>query len=111
MKSIERQEAAEVGATMTVPDERSRALVYPRAFLQDLRDPKITPRVPKEVRRTANWLLRDCPEPFVVEIAHKAAPGWSSQVTQNHYWRTDSLETPTNYQEVKNDCTALLATF
>lgn len=77
---------------MTVPDERSRALVYTRAFLQDLRDPRVTPRVPKKVRDTASWLLRHYPEPYVIEIAHKAAPGWYGPVPKNLHWREDALD-------------------
>ncbi len=75
---------------MTVPDERSRALVYTRAFLKDLRDPRVTPRVPKNVRDTAGWLLRHYPEPYVIEIAHKAAPGWYGPVPKNLHWRADA---------------------
>jgi hypothetical protein len=77
---------------MTVPDERSRALVYTRAFLKDLRDPRVTPRVPKNVRDTASWLLRHYPEPYVIEIAHKAAPGWYGPVPKNQHWRADALD-------------------
>ena len=77
---------------MTVPDERTRAMVYTRAFLQDLRDPGVTPRVPKTVRDTANWLLRHYPEPYVVEIAHKAAPGWYGPLPKNLHWRADALD-------------------
>jgi len=59
---------------MTVPDERSRALVYTRAFLKDLLNPAITPRVPQDVRDTARWLLRHYPEPSTVDHAHNLCP-------------------------------------
>jgi len=59
---------------MTVPTERTRAVVFAHAFLKDLLDPKITPRVPKDVRATAKWLLRHYPEPSTVEFAHSLCP-------------------------------------
>jgi hypothetical protein len=59
---------------MTIPAERTRALVYARTFLKDLLDPGVTPRVPREVRETAKWLLRHYPEPSTVEFAHNLCP-------------------------------------
>jgi hypothetical protein len=98
---------------MTVPDERSRALVYTRAFLKDLRDPGVTPRVPKNVRDTAGWLLRHYPEPYVIEIAHKAAPGWYGPVPKNQHWREEvpdaldpRLQTPAHSSSVTSTVAA-----
>jgi hypothetical protein len=59
---------------MTVPAERTRALVYTHAFLRDLLDPAKTQRVPKDVRATAKWLLRHYPEPSTVGHAHNLCP-------------------------------------
>lgn len=59
---------------MTVPAQRSFAVVYTHAFLRDLLDPKVTPRVPKDVRATAQWLLRHYPEPSTVRTAHDLCP-------------------------------------
>jgi hypothetical protein len=59
---------------MTVPVERTRAVVYAHAFLKDLLNPSITPRVPKDVRETAKWLLRHYPDPGTVNYAHNLCP-------------------------------------
>lgn len=98
---------------MTVPDERSRALVYTRAFLQDLQDPRVTSRVPKTVRDTASWLLRHYPEPYVIEIAHKAAPGWYGPVPKHLHWRADArdaldphLQTPAHSSSAQSTAAA-----
>lgn len=49
---------------MTMPDERSRALLGANQFLQDLLDPKTTPGVPRVVRERARLVLRHYPTPF-----------------------------------------------
>ena len=59
---------------MTVPDERTRALVYGHAFFRDLLNPAVTPRVSREVRETAKWLLRHYPDPGTVRYAHNVCP-------------------------------------
>jgi hypothetical protein len=59
---------------MTVPSERTRAVVYAHAFLKDLLNPSITPRVPKDVRETAKWLLRHYPDPGTVHYASNVCP-------------------------------------
>lgn len=59
---------------MTVPAERTRALVYAHVFLKDLLNPGVTPGVPKDVRETAKWLLRHYPEPSTVDYAHNLCP-------------------------------------
>lgn len=46
---------------MTLPDERTRAVLNARDFLRELLDPKKTPRVPLEVRRRARSILKHYP--------------------------------------------------
>jgi hypothetical protein len=46
---------------MTVPIERTNAVINTEKFLCDLLDPKKTPRVPKDVRAQAKRLLRHYP--------------------------------------------------
>lgn len=46
---------------MTVPSERTQAVIYTEQFLYDLCDPKKTPRVPRAVRQQAHRLLRHYP--------------------------------------------------
>lgn len=59
---------------MTIPYERTRALIETKQFLQELTDPSATPRVPKTVREAARKLLRHYPSYSDVELAHKALP-------------------------------------
>jgi hypothetical protein len=46
---------------MTVPVERTNAVIHTEKFLYDLLDPKKTPRVPEDVRAQARRLLRHYP--------------------------------------------------
>ncbi len=59
---------------MTTPYERTRALIETKSFLQELQNPKLTPRVPAAVRDIARKLLRHYPSYSEVELAHKALP-------------------------------------
>jgi hypothetical protein len=52
---------------MTLPYERFRTVNNTREFLYDLIDPKITPRIPKDVRQTAHALLRHYPTLYDME--------------------------------------------
>ena len=49
---------------MTLPIERTNAVLRTEKFLMDLRDPKKYPRVPKEVRQEAQRLLRHYPSQY-----------------------------------------------
>ena len=59
---------------MTIPFERTRALIKTKAFLQELQDPARTPQVPAAVREHALALLRHYPTYYDIERAHKALP-------------------------------------
>jgi hypothetical protein len=59
---------------MTVPFERTRALVQTKEFLAAMLDPKQTPRVPRWMRGTAKSLLKHYPNLAEIEMAHKALP-------------------------------------
>jgi hypothetical protein len=59
---------------MTLPDERYRALKCGREFLYDLIDPKKTPRVPKDIRRQALWVLRHYPDNYHFEMIAEKMP-------------------------------------
>ncbi len=59
---------------MTLPNERTRAVVQARRFLQDLLDPRVTPRVPKEIRVRAYWILRHFPLECDMEIVATKMP-------------------------------------
>ena len=49
---------------MTMPYERTRAVVNVERFLMDLRDPKKYPRIPSEVRKEASRLLKHYPSQY-----------------------------------------------
>ena len=53
---------------MTVPVERTRAVIRTQKFLFDLLDPKVTPRVPLSVRKEARNLLRHYPTEFEMNM-------------------------------------------
>ena len=59
---------------MTIPYERTRAIIETRDFLHELQDPKLTPRVPASVREIARKLSRHYPQYAEIELAHKALP-------------------------------------
>jgi hypothetical protein len=59
---------------MTLPNERTRAILNTREFLLSLLDPKKTPRVPKEIRRQAYWCLRHFPGDWDIREAARKAP-------------------------------------
>ena len=59
---------------MTLPDERYRAILYTKNFLQDLLDPQLTPKVPKNIRQRAHSLLRHFPEEFYLSMLADARP-------------------------------------
>lgn len=53
---------------MTVPIERTIAVVMTETFLMQLIDPKKTARIPKEIRKKALSLLRHYPTKGCMEI-------------------------------------------
>ena len=53
---------------MTVPVERTNAVVWTQEFLYELLDPSKTPRVPKDIRERARRLLRHYPSKYEMEI-------------------------------------------
>ena len=52
---------------MTLPNERANALYNALKFMQDLLDPKKTPKVPKVIRRQAYWVLRHYPREYELD--------------------------------------------
>jgi hypothetical protein len=53
---------------MTVPRERTNAVIFTEKFLKDLLDPKVTPRVPRAIRQRASSLLRHYPSQYHMEM-------------------------------------------
>jgi hypothetical protein len=60
---------------MTVPRERTNAVVFTESFLYDLIDPKKTPRIPKAIRQRALGLLRHYPSQFDMETISSREDG------------------------------------
>lgn len=60
---------------MTLPFERTRAVLNVEQFLLDLCDPQKTPRIPKEIRRRAGSLLKHYPSKFDMEIISNREEG------------------------------------
>jgi hypothetical protein len=60
--------------TVTIPFERTRAIVETKLFLLELMDPRVTPRVPHALRGKAKSLLKHFPTYADIEQAHKALP-------------------------------------
>lgn len=46
---------------MTMPHERTRALIFAGELLEDLRRPDLTPGIPNEIRQQALGVLRHYP--------------------------------------------------
>jgi len=49
---------------MTLPNERTNAVLNTKMLLLDLMDPKKTPRVPMAIRKRARSLLKHYPNTF-----------------------------------------------
>ena len=69
---------------MTLPDERLNALRESKAFLYRLLDPKITPRVPSEIRKEASYLLKHYPDDMVLDML----PYHAGEYFSNKGWKT-----------------------
>ena len=62
---------------MTIPTERTRAVLCTRQFLRALLDPKQTPKVPRAIRKWAYRCLRHYPHTYdLVESAGKVPRVW-----------------------------------
>lgn len=59
---------------MTLPDERTRAVQKARRFLRSLLDPKKTPRVPKQIRKEAYYVLKHFPGDLDLIIVATLSP-------------------------------------
>ena len=65
-----------ISDAMTLPAERTRAIIHTKQFLEQLLVHRLTPDVPDSVRTTAQGLLRHYPGIAELEIAHHALPEW-----------------------------------
>lgn len=65
---------------MTTPDERTRAVLQARAFLQELAQAGVNAATADAVRREARRLLRHYPGRADMSLAHDALPCWFGAV-------------------------------
>jgi hypothetical protein len=56
---------------MTLPDERYRAVIQTRKFLEEL---LTTPRLPSAVKNNARWCLRHYPTDWDMKVATRDCP-------------------------------------
>jgi hypothetical protein len=54
---------------MTLPDERYRAVLFAKKFLEELMDRNKTPRIPKNIRDRAYSILRHYPSEWDMQRA------------------------------------------
>ena len=59
---------------MTIPFERTRALILTKEFLEAMLDPKQTPRTARWMRGKAKSLLKHYPGLADIELSHKILP-------------------------------------
>lgn len=75
---------------MTMPDERTRAVVQTAEFLRDLTMPSVTSGVPRAVREEARRLLRHYPGRGDMSLAHMAMPHWFGELPDRSSAQDDS---------------------
>jgi hypothetical protein len=63
---------------MTVPVERTNAVINTEQFLLDLLDAKKTPRIPKAIRERAHGLLRHYPSKYHMDMIADKEDGSTS---------------------------------
>lgn len=59
---------------MTLPNEKTRAVLAAQTFLRDLLDPKKTPKVPKTIRRRAYAVLKHFPGSYDLLASAEVLP-------------------------------------
>jgi hypothetical protein len=67
--------------TMTLPDERYRALKQGKKLLEELCDPGRTPRVPSLVRDRARGILRHYPSDYELERIADKCPEYLDKIS------------------------------
>ena len=69
-----RRSMLDMERSVTLPDERYRALKWAESFMQDLLDPQKTPRVPKRIRAQARAVLRHYPGTYYIDQMARRSP-------------------------------------
>ena len=71
---------------MTMPSEKAQAVLNTRQFLEELLDPKKTPRVPSAVRKEASRCLRHYPSECDVTKAKELSPDVWGSADKSDFW-------------------------
>jgi hypothetical protein len=74
---------------MTLPAERTRAVLQTRIFLEELADASLS--LPDSVRHEAVRLLRHYPHKQDMHLANLACPTWFGPVVAAH-WKQSSVQ-------------------
>ena len=59
---------------MTLPDERYRSIMQAKRLLEELCDPRLTPRVAASIRDRARGALRHYPSEYELDQIERSAP-------------------------------------
>lgn len=93
---------------MTLPFERTRSVLYTKAFLEELLDPQKTPRVPRALRGKAKALLRHYPMAWDIHHASNWAADVFGPVPEVHIGtdavRVKNFTFTIRYQPAGGDC-------
>jgi hypothetical protein len=83
--------AADGNAVMTMPYERTRAVIQTRAFLQEL---SINLELPEKIRKQALWCLRHYPTAFQVHLAAHQEMAGEKPLLGPVFWPAETYEIP-----------------
>lgn len=72
------------GGWMTIPIERTWAVKRTYEFLRDLCDKSKTPRIPLEIRKRAQSLIKHYPTDFYLEQSQKKCPDVWGEIKKNN---------------------------
>jgi hypothetical protein len=93
---------------MTLPFERTRSVLYTKQFLEELLDPRKTPRVPRALRGKAKALLRHYPMAYDIHRASNWAADVFGPVPEVHIGadavRVRNFTFTISYQPLGGDC-------
>lgn len=82
---------------MTLPDERYRAVMQTKKFLEELLS---TPRIPKAIKDNARWCLRHYPSEWDMQQVADASPQVFAEKMEPVYRMFKQYE---ESKEIKND--------
>ena len=84
-----------IGCSMTMPFERTRAVLATKEFLVELLNPEQTPRIPRPIRGYAKSLLRHYPDAWDIHRASRWAADVFGPVPERKFGANEA--TPTDF--------------